>query len=279
MILTNNQCFSKQELINSLDIFIDNTLNKVNGVNKPFKAIQKTDEYKKFESMFATNIRKQATWIIDNLIDLLDSAGISDDLNPLSSSQINKLKGQISRDMPALSTFISSSKIFGQLKDFFEWSAVQQYKRWGYVAKYDGIKFTLTNAKYIEQLQNSADYLLNESSLDSTTIDDIISTISDGRLAGMTNSEVAQIINDKFDDLSKSRADMIARTESAQAMGSANYATASENGAQTKQWVAAGGSDDEICGGNADEGFIGIDEEFQSGDMYEPGHPNCECYT
>lgn len=33
----------------------------------------------------------------------------------------------------------------------------------------------------------------------------------------------------------------------------------------------------EICGVNELDGFIGINEEFTSGDVMTPGHPNCRC--
>lgn len=71
---------------------------------------------------------------------------------------------------------------------------------------------------------------------------------------------------------------MIARTESANAIGQANHASAKENGATTKVWVIAGPGCD-VCQPNVDDGEIPIDQAFSSGDMNEPAHPNCECYT
>lgn len=270
----------RRTLIETLDDFIDRKLNKVNGVNKPFKAIQKTEEYKKFQDMFKEALRDQGKWATDNISDILSSASVSDDLTALNPIQIDIIKGQITRDMPTMADLVSQFRVFNQLKGFFEYSAVQQYKRWGVLAKTDGtLKFTLTNAKYIAALTDRANYLLNKSSLDSTTLDQLISIISEGRLDGMTNDEVSQLISDRFDEISSSRADTITRTESANAMGMANHATAVENGAQTKSWIPAGGGNDEICGGNADAGEIPINQAFPSGDMYEPGHPNCECYT
>lgn len=266
-------------LVKALDTYIDRTLNKVSGVNKPFKAIQQTDEYKKFESIFQEGIKDQGDWASDNLSELLNSAGIEDNLEALTLDQQQVLRGLYSRDMPTLSNFVSEFKTFQQLKGFFEWSAVQQYKRWRYMAKADYVKFTLTNQFYIKALTDQAAYLLNKSSLDSTTLDQIISIIINGRSEGMTTSEVSQLLSDKFDTISRTRADMITRTEAANSMGMANHATARENGAQTKSWITAGEGDDDICAGNADAGEIPIDKEFPSGHMYEPGHPNCECYT
>lgn len=267
------------KIVKALDRFIDNTLNKVNAVNKPFKAIQRTDEYKAFQDMFEQGLKDQIKWVTDELPNVLDSAGTTEK-QPITLDQKQKILGQLTRDMPGLSSYVSEQKVFQDIKQFFEWSAVQQYKRWGYKAKADGtLTFTLSNTQYVNQLKNQAAYLLNQSSLDSTTIDEIISIIEQGTLDGLSNDEIASTLSDQFDGINASRADMIARTESANSMGMANYATAKENGAQTHEWIAAGGGTDEICGGNADAGPIPIDEAFPSGDMSEPGHPNCECYT
>lgn len=270
----------RRAYIRDLDMFIDDTLNKVNAVNKPFKAIQRTEDYKKFQTMFEDGIKDQYKWVTDNLDSLFTSAGVSDDLTALDLIQEQKIKGQIVRDMPVLSSLVPEQKVFQFLKTFFEWSAVQTYKRWGVLAKADGtVEFKLTNTQYIKYLQDRAAYLLNQSSLDSTTIDDIISVISESRLQAMTNSEVATVLKDKFSEVSQVRADMITRTEAANSMGQANYATGKENGAETHYWVAAGGGTDDICAGNADDGEIPFDQAFSSGDLCEPGHPNCECYT
>lgn len=266
-------------VVDSLDRYIENTLNKVKAVNKPFKAIQKTEDYKKFKMMFEDGIKDQYKWVVDNLDSLFSSAGVTDDSAPLDLIQEQKIKGQIVRDMPVLSALVPELRVFQYLKQFFEFSAVQTYRRWGYVAKYDGVQFTLTNYQYIKYLKDRASYLLNQSSLDSTTIDDIISTIADSRLQAMTTGEVATIIKDTYDAVSQSRADMITRTEAANSMGQANYATGKENGAQTHYWVAAGSDACEICQGNVDDGEIPFDQAFSSGDSCEPGHPNCECYT
>jgi hypothetical protein len=269
----------RRTIVQKLDKFIEDKLNKVNAVNKPFKAIQRTEDYKKFQLMFEDSIKDQYKWVIDNLSDLFSSAYVDDNLTPLALDQEQKIKGQIVRDMPTLESLISEVKVFQYLKTFFEWSAVQVYKRWGYIAKYDGVEFKLTNEQYIKYLKDRAAYLLNQSSLDSTTIDDIISTISDARLQGMTNGEVAIILKDSYDEVSQSRADMITRTESANSLGQANYATGKENGAETHSWIAAGSHVCEICLGNVDDGEIPFNQEFSSGDLCEPSHPNCECYT
>jgi hypothetical protein len=256
---------------------LDRVLNKAQAVNKPYKAIKRTDEYKQTQQLFTNGIKEQGKWAADNMQRLFESAGISDDLQPLGLEQEHKLKGLVKRDMPALRDFVTEHTVFMNLKGFFEWSVKQQYKRWGYMVK-SAIQFELTNPQYIGALKDRASYLLNQSSLDDTTLSDIIGTISDAKLGGLTNDEVAMMLKDNFDEVSDYRGEMIARTESANALGDANYASAKENGATTHYWVVAGPGCDQ-CDPNADDGEIPLDQEFSSGDLSEPAHPNCECYT
>jgi len=257
---------------------LDRVLNKSSkAVNKPYQAIKRTDEYKNVKSQFTEGIVEQANWAAENVTKLLDGAGVRDAAAPLTLDQEQKLKSLIKRDMPAISEYVSERKLFQNLKGFFEWSVKQQYKRWGYMVK-SAVEFSLTNQQYIDALKDRSQYLLNRSSLDDTTLDGIFTTFRDARLEAKTNSEVAQMLRDNFDEISDSRGEMIARTESANAMGDANYAAAKENGAATHYWVVAGPGCD-YCDPNEDDGEIPIDEPFSSGDLSEPAHPNCECYT
>jgi hypothetical protein len=72
---------------------------------------------------------------------------------------------------------------------------------------------------------------------------------------------------------------MIARTETANAMGDGNYATMQENDVQQVDWVTAGDNPCPICQENEDASPINVGDSFPSGDDHEPAHPNCECYT
>lgn len=267
-----------KSLVNGLDEYVDETLNKASGVNKPYRAIKRTDEYKSFQTIFTGGIAEQGKWAVEKLPSLLESAGINDDLKPIGLDQGQKLKGLLKRDMPGLSDYVTETKVFQGLRDFFEWSVKQQYKRWGYMVK-SKVGFELSNVEYINALKDRAAYLLNQSSLDETTLDNIISIVSDSKLAGMTNDEVAMVLKDQFDEVSGYRGEMIARTESANAIGGANHATAVQNGATTHMWITAGDSPDEECQANEDDGEIPIGQTFSSGDLSEPAHPNCECYT
>lgn len=257
---------------------LDNFITKASKQNAPFKKLQKTDEYSKFKSMFNEGIHDQFKWAVDNTEKMFNSAGIHDDLQPLTLDQVQKLKGIVSRDMPALKEYVSEFKIFQSLKFFYEFSAKAQYKKHGHLVKADQPTFELTSPQYIAQLKNRANYLLNKSALDETTLNDIMDMYESGRLDALTNDEVAMNLKDNFVEIDSYRAEMITRTESAQAMGQANHDVAVENGSPTHSWVVAGGGCPD-CDENEAEGEIPIDEEFSTGDLHEPAHPNCECYT
>lgn len=109
--------------------------------------------------------------------------------------------------------------------------------------------------------------------------------ITSGREAGQSHSDIAKSIAAKFDGFgdgtSSSRAYRVAVTE----IGSAYCRGQLEQGKQLadvgldmeKSWVASGGSPCEICAGNAAQGWIPMDEAFESGDDCPLGHPNCFC--
>lgn len=141
-----------------------------------------------------------------------------------------------------------------------------------------GGKFVLTDKFYIGSLKNQANYLLNKSSLDETTRNRIITIIRDGKLNNLTIDEVSTLLSDEFEEISASRAFMIARTETCQAMSSGQMAAMRESGVPTKEWVVAGGHTCALCEDNAAQGMIPIADTFDSGDDAPPGHPNCECY-
>lgn len=141
-----------------------------------------------------------------------------------------------------------------------------------------GNGFNVTNTQYISALKSSTNYLLQKSSLDEATRKTIIDTIAKGKALGLTNDEVADLlVSDEYLDIADWRADMIARTETANAMMQGQMAGMHENGVTTKAWVVAGPGCD-ICDPNEDDGFINIDDTFSSGDDAPPAHPNCECY-
>ena len=78
-----------------------------------------------------------------------------------------------------------------------------------------------------------------------------------------------------FDDMSMNRSQVIARTETCDALESAFMDRSRDLGVTGKEWIVTDPCD--ICQANGDAGAIGINETFPSGDMRPPQHPNCRC--
>lgn len=128
------------------------------------------------------------------------------------------------------------------------------------------------------ELEDNADakWAINESTR--TMVNDLVTRAID---EGWSNDRLAQEIggDEAFSD---SRAEMIARTETAMADVQGNlvaYQAAAEGGIDLmKEWLTA--EDDLVsddCQLNADAGPIPLDDAFPSGASAPPEHPNCRC--
>jgi len=81
-----------------------------------------------------------------------------------------------------------------------------------------------------------------------------------------------------FNDMSKYRSELIARTETANALSQASLDTMADMEIAGKEWVTAG--DDRVsdeCLGNEAEGVIPVNQAFSGGVMAPPQHPDCRC--
>ena len=77
---------------------------------------------------------------------------------------------------------------------------------------------------------------------------------------------------------SRSRAEMVAQTETATAHGQGAKGAAMQQGRTEKRWIL--NTDvDPICVGNAAQGWIKIGDPFTSGVDTIPAHPRCQCNT
>jgi SPP1 gp7 family putative phage head morphogenesis protein len=111
-----------------------------------------------------------------------------------------------------------------------------------------------------------------------TTRDGIRSSVADVVAGRLPSTELADTLRSAY-DFSHERAEMIARTEIHKANGEGALSGYRASGVvEQKVWLTSGDDDvSEECGENEDEGPIPIDEEFPSGDLAEPAHPNCRC--
>ena len=86
---------------------------------------------------------------------------------------------------------------------------------------------------------------------------------------------LARDIKGEFSNMTKRRSEMIARTETADALSTASLDRMQDMKIDGKEWVTSDPC--EICAGNEAEGVVSVDHVFSSGHDRPPAHPNCEC--
>lgn len=87
---------------------------------------------------------------------------------------------------------------------------------------------------------------------------------------------ISRDLRQTFTDMAKYRSDMIARTETANALSQSSLDAMNDMGVDGKEWVW-GGTDCDICEENEAKGVIPVDDVFPSGHEAPPAHPNCTC--
>lgn len=266
----------KKEL-RRLSAAIGRILRRANKRNDQLEAFRGSESFKQFQSNLESGLNRQARWVRKNIKDIahvLENPELDDHT---FESKIGKW---LFDHMPPLSDFVSKVRIYTYARNAFVEAVMNQYKMAGVITKAANftVNFELTNPYYIAQLNNIADYLLHRSKLDETTMNNLITMFKNARLDSLTIDETADMIDQLFPDIAYNRAFMIANTESNRAMSQGQMAFMTENKVPTKSWVGAGAHTCDICDGNVDDGEIGIDESFSSGDSEPPAHPNCECY-
>ena len=189
-------------------------------------------------------------------------------------STIGKILEATKADMPAgmndtLDDYMVSFDV--PIDKYLKWAAEE-----GGQYVYDTLKvggaFSISNPKFVTLLGDRKNYLIT--SVDDTTKQYIADAIQQGLGVGLSQDEIAQQLEDGMDDVTSARADMIVRTELANAVSTSQLDTYKDQGVEKKEWVTAGDSPCDICIANEDAGAIPIDDEFDSGDDTTPGHPN-----
>lgn len=112
--------------------------------------------------------------------------------------------------------------------------------------------------------------------IDITTMDRVQSAVAKSYEAGGTFEDIVQAIKDTFSDMNDYRAEMIAQTELNDAYNQGVLEMGREAGAEGKSWEPDG-DPCPICQDNIDQGTIGLEDDFTSGDDAPPAHPNCNC--
>jgi hypothetical protein len=113
--------------------------------------------------------------------------------------------------------------------------------------------------------------------IDEDVRDELAKLVSYAEEEGWSNADLRGAIVES-NLFSEDRAELIARTELKYIDGMGAAAVAERTGATQKKWMLSANHDEQDdCDGNADEDWIGIDEDFPSGDDTVPAHPRCQC--
>ncbi len=114
--------------------------------------------------------------------------------------------------------------------------------------------------------------------LDDVTRERLARTISQGIANKRGIPGLSRDIRNTFADMSKYRSELIARTETANALSTASLDSMADMGIDGKEWVTAGDANvSEDCEANEAEGVIPVNQAFSGGVMAPPQHPDCRC--
>jgi len=152
------------------------------------------------------------------------------------------------------------SDVEAELTDLFEAVLVQE-----------NVPLSQAHARAVEYAATRSGALIT--GLEDTTREGIREIVGSTIEQGGTVKELAKAITDG-DTFSTSRAQTIARTETTKSLRTGKQEVAKEQGRDEKSWRTNGPDACDDCKANEDVGWIGIDEDFPSG---EDPHPNDEC--
>jgi len=114
--------------------------------------------------------------------------------------------------------------------------------------------------------------------MDEETKRRLAQVVSDGIKNKRGIPGLSRDLRKSFTDMGRYRSQLIARTETANALSNASLDRMGEMGIEGKEWVTVG--DDRVspeCQGNEAEGVISTNQMFSGGVMAPPQHPNCRC--
>jgi SPP1 gp7 family putative phage head morphogenesis protein len=219
----------------------------------------------------ATNVAKQLRTLTK-----IDEAEITRILDQLDLEDFTTIFGDISEALTALALDSSSEALLQIGVDTVDGAAMFEFvnrraAEWakGRAAEMVGMKEV--NGLLIEN--PDAKWRIDDS-----TREMLRSSVTDAIENGWSNQRLANEIKDDY-AFSSSRAEMVARTETAFADVKGNMIAYRDSGLVAgKEWVTA--HDDKVsdeCQANEDAGVIGLGDSFPSGAEEPPEHPNCRC--
>lgn len=228
------------------------------------------------------------SWVIRIQQVLQQQARISPDLIDKASILVVK-----NRDANPLIVALLIKEWFDFLETFNSWDGMKLLGFYLWAANTGGSaahekmetgnasKFVLSNQEIIGRIQRRAEQAIK--AIDDTTREQIAKYIEDGTRGLLTSDEIADMINEKYKDISLSRAQMIAQTELAFTENATEYETYARSGVKRLRWVTV--MDDRVS--QRDQAMHGqeraLGQDFTSsfdgwsGPM-PPSHPRCRCF-
>lgn len=142
--------------------------------------------------------------------------------------------------------------------------------------------FNLQNPRAVTFMREKGADLVK--GLEGKTKDRMRTLLTDAVTEGRAWTDLSLDITARFKEFSITRAELIARTELAQAYETAVSIQGQElqraGIPMQKRWLAVSdGKVDELCSDNEVDGWIDFDASFNSGDTEPPAHPACRCAT
>ena len=110
-----------------------------------------------------------------------------------------------------------------------------------------------------------------------TSLERLQNAMADAWDKGGSQEQIIEAIQQTFTDFSDARAKLVAQTEVMDAYNFGRNQTARALGMRRKRWETESGDPCDECLANEAEGWIDIDDDFQSGDASAPSHPRCQC--
>lgn len=228
-----------------------------------FDGYERKKEPKAFAALVAKAIQKQTravatTAVVERIVEAVSKVDDSDVIG-----------GILEEEWSPAANFLSKDKTMA----FLIWSGEQGGKNAAQLMGLDGT-FRLKNSAIKARLNDRQSFLID--SMDEANKESLRVAFQEGISEHLSTTELQQYIFDKVDAVvSPYKAEMIARTEFANAAGEVQKETYKQNGVEQVQWVFVGDTCD-ICEPNDGE-VRRIGDEFPSGDTAEPAHPNCKC--
>lgn len=220
-------------LINSLQKKIKRA-RLVLGNNEVLDSAEEEKIFAEFEEALAEAILSQVDDIVqdemffNDLINMASKAEVNRNIVAVLSTKFIPISEKLKTGF-VLSFLVFSANIGGQ-------QALDELN-------ITAFPFELENEDITRRLQNRALSLVTI--IDETTKKDISRMIEQGRAGLLTNEEIATLISDKFINISKTRAHIIARNELATVVNEVAFETFVRNGVVKVRWVTV--LDERVC--------------------------------